>query len=306
MTIEDQAAKLRAMVARSAREDARLAAALTLEPTATVPARPPCRTIVVTSGKGGVGKTNISVNLALAFARRRVRTILFDADLGMANVDVILGVSPPHSLADVIRGEKRMEEVLFPIEERLSVVPGGSGIADLANLEGSQLAAFVQQLTDLEALADLILVDTGAGINRSVLDFVLAASEVVVVTTPEPTAITDAYGIIKMIDQRDPKTRVHLLVNMADDEAQAKVVAGKLIRIVKRFLSIEVRYLGFLDRDPNVGRSVLQQKPFLRAFPQSQVSRRLNMLAGSLLLPDQAPPAAAGGHFFSRLIERFR
>ena len=146
------------------------------------------RVIVVTSGKGGVGKTNVTVNLALALAKREKRTILFDADLGMANVDVILGVSPRANLAEVISGKKNLEEILLPYNEFLSIVPGGSGIHELADLNGDALEGFVKKLRDLEHKADYILVDTGAGISRTVLNFALAANEILVVTTPEPTA----------------------------------------------------------------------------------------------------------------------
>lgn len=262
-----------------------------------------CRTIVVTSGKGGVGKTNLTVNLALAFARRGKKTILFDADLGMANVDVMMGVSPPHSIHDVLHGELTVAEVLFEVSEQLSIVPGGSGIAELANLEAAQLDVMVSQLAELESRADLILVDTGAGISRTVLNFVLAASEILLVTTPEPTAITDAYGMIKEIDSHNPQAHVSLVVNMADTEPEARAVFGKLAMIVERFLTLRIQYAGCVERDGCVGRSVLQQQPFLQAYPYATATRRLNMLAGSLLAKHETEEAPVGG-FFSRLVSQ--
>ncbi|MEB3285190.1 MAG: MinD/ParA family protein [Candidatus Sericytochromatia bacterium] len=274
----------------------------------TVPALPltsPARVIVVTSGKGGVGKTNITVNLALALAKREKRTVLFDADLGMANVDVILGVSPKAHLGDVIAGRKSLDDVLLPISDHLQIVPGGSGIHELADLDQDKLNGFIRQMAILEDRADFILVDTGAGISRGVLNFVLAAHEVLVVTTPEPTAITDAYGLIKSIDQHNPLAQVRLIINMAESEQEARAVAQKLIMIVDRFLEIDVSFLTHIEKDPQVSRSVLQQQPFFRAFPYGPSTRRINMLASLLIDPieSETPREAATG-FFARVAAR--
>ncbi|MBO9540061.1 MinD/ParA family protein [bacterium] len=260
------------------------------------------RTIVITSGKGGVGKTNVTVNLALTFARRGRKTILFDADLGMANVDVMMGVSPPHSIADVIKGRKTLLEVVHWVSDHLGIVPGGSGVSELANLEPSKLETVIAQLAALESQAEIILVDTGAGISRNVVNFVMAASEILVVTTPEPTAITDAYGMIKEIDANNPSATVQLLVNMADSEAEARSVAAKLAMIVERFLSVKIQYIGCIERDGHVSRSVLMQQPFTHAYPNATATRRLNILAGTLLAQnDEAKPS---GGFFSRLVHQ--
>lgn len=262
-----------------------------------------CRTLVITSGKGGVGKTNLTVNLALALARRDKRVVLFDADLGMANVDVLMGISPPHSIVDVIQGRKRLDEVIFAANDRLSVVPGGSGISELANLPPEDLEGMVARLSELESRADWLLVDTGAGISRNVLNFVLAAPEVIVVTTPEPTAVTDAYGIIKSIAAQSPETPIQLVINMVESEAEAKTVASKLIMIVNRFLSAKVSYLGFLEKDGNVGRAVLQQQPFSSAYPYSVATRRINLLADLLQTQGEEAAPPQGG-FFSRLVKQ--
>jgi flagellar biosynthesis protein FlhG len=271
------------------------------------PSTSQARVIVVTSGKGGVGKTNVTVNLALALAKRGKKTILFDADLGMANVDVIMGVSPKANLAEVINGRKTMEEILLPYSDCLEIVPGGSGIHELADLDQAALDRFVAKLKELEHRADYILVDTGAGISRTVLNFVLAATEVLLVTTPEPTAITDAYGLIKALDQHNPAARVQLLVNMVESELEARAVAQKLIMIVNRFLDIEVSYLTCLEKDPHVSRAVLQQQPFYLAFPYGPSTRRINMLASLIAEPDEDEPAPPSSHgFFSRVAKLFR
>lgn len=273
-----------------------------------VPALPEtssARVIVVTSGKGGVGKTNITVNLALALARREKRTILFDADLGMANVDVILGVSPKAHLGDVVAGRKTLDDVLLPIGDNLHVVPGGSGIHELADLDQDKLNGFIRQMASLENRADFILVDTGAGISRGVLNFVLAAHEILVVTTPEPTAITDAYGLIKSIDQHNPLAQVRLIINMAESEQEARAVAQKLIMIVDRFLEVDVSFLTHIEKDPHVSRSVLQQQPFYHAFPYGPSARRINLLASLLIDPNEgeAPRESPSG-FFARVAAR--
>ncbi|HBN07500.1 MAG TPA: hypothetical protein DD435_02260 [Cyanobacteria bacterium UBA8530] len=283
--MSDQAARLREMMSNSG-------------PKST------CRTIAVTSGKGGVGKTSLTVNLALALSRGHKKTVMIDADLGLANVDVMMGISPPHTLSEVVRGEKTLAEILLPIGEYLEIVPGGSGIGELADLDQDSLAHLVRQLSSLEQRADFILVDTGAGISNVVLNFVLAAQEVLVVTTPEPTSVTDAYAIIKAIDRRSPETIVRLVVNMADSEGIARDVAQKLIMIVERFLKIKVEYLGFIERDGNVSRSILQQRPLLDAYPYSVASRRINLLAGFLLEEEANPPPATS--FFSRLAGFFK
>jgi flagellar biosynthesis protein FlhG len=272
-----------------------------------MPTHSEARVIVVTSGKGGVGKTNITVNLALALSKRQKKTILFDADLGMANVDVILGVSARANLADVINGKKTLEEILLPINEYLEIVPGGSGIHELADLDQAALEKFIKKLRELEHRAEYILVDTGAGISRGVLNFVLAANEVLVVTTPEPTAITDAYGLIKAIDQHNPLARVQLLINMVDSEQEARAVAQKLIMIVDRFLDIDVRYLTYMEKDPQISRAVLQQMPFYHAFPYGPSTRRINVLASLLVEPeDDQEPLPASTSFFTRLAKLFR
>ena len=295
--MSDQAAKLRALVQQHNEKQTPADVAPD-----TVRPRFKTRTIVVTSGKGGVGKTNLTVNLALAFAKRGKKTLLFDADLGMANLDVLLGISPPHTLVDVIHERKRLDEVIFPIGENLELIPGGSGISELANLPASKMETLLGHLSEIEGRSDILLIDTGAGISRQVLDFVLAAHEVIVVTTPEPTAITDAYGMIKALNAQNPGATVHLLVNQADSEPEARSVASKLTMIVERFLEIKLHFLGFVEKDVNVGRAVLQQRPFSSLYPYAVATRRVNMLAGTLLVHIEEPPAREG--FFSRFFRR--
>lgn len=291
----DQAAKLRELVARQ-------------HQTASEPAAgPPARVIVLSSGKGGVGKTNLSVNLALALADRERRTILFDADLGMANVDVLLGGAAKGTLQDVLAGRKSLAEILTPRGSHLSVVPGGSGVVELARLDDRGVQKLVAALKGLEHQADFILVDTGAGIGPAVLNFALAADELLLVTTPEPTALTDAYGLIKTLTATNPHVRIRLLMNMVESELEARQVAEKLMMVVRRFLTADLSYFGFVTKDPNVGRSVLMQQPFFEAFPHGVAARRMKVLASLLIEPpEDEPPAQPSGLFFQRLVRLFR
>lgn len=292
----DQAEKLRELVARQAE------AAEAPGDTGA-----PARVIVLSFGKGGVGKTNLSVNLALALADRHRRTILFDADLGMANVDVLLGGAGKGTLQDVLAGRKRLEEILSPRGEYLAIVPGGSGVAELARLDDAGVSRLVTALKTLEHQADFILVDTGAGIGPAVLNFALAADEVLLVTTPEPTALTDAYGLIKTLAAHNEQIRIRLLMNMVESELEARQIAERLMMVVRRFLKADVSYFGFVTRDPDVGRSVLKQQPFFEAFPHGVAARRMKVLASLLTDPPEGEaPTRPSGRFFQRLVGLFR
>ncbi|MBI6547040.1 MAG: MinD/ParA family protein [Cyanobacteria bacterium NC_groundwater_1444_Ag_S-0.65um_54_12] len=266
--MNDQAARLRSMVRSQ---------------TVQLSKTPKSRILVITSGKGGVGKTNLTVNLALAFAKRGCQVILFDADMGMANIDVLLNISPPHNISDVIAGHKTLADILYPVETNLRVVAGGSGIAQLASLAPAVLQQTVDKLAELETQTDFLLIDTGAGISPNVLGFVLAAPEVIVMTTPEPTAIIDAYGILKTLDGQNREARVFLLFNMVESESEARKTFAKIFQIIERFLAIRPLFLGWIEKDGNVGRSVLQQQPFLRTYPYTLAAKRIHLLAGTLI-----------------------
>lgn len=240
------------------------------------------RIIAVTSGKGGVGKTNIAVNLALALRQLDYRVALVDVDLGLANVDIILGVTPPYTLGHVFRGEKTIDEIIAEGPLGLQVLAGGSGVADLANLNGWRLEVFISSLERLNKEYDFIILDTGAGIHRNVLSFVLATTEVLVVTTPEPTAITDAYGLIKVIKQRSPDAEVRLIVNMAKNPNEAEMVAEKLNSVLREYVQWEVDYLGYVLYESQVNKAVAEQMPILLSYPSSMTSRSLKRIASTI------------------------
>jgi flagellar biosynthesis protein FlhG len=273
--VQDQAERLRQLVGSMAVPEALGAR----------PVHPShCRVIAVTSGKGGVGKTNISVNLALAMANKGKNVLLFDADMGLANVDVMLGMMPQYTLLHVLNGQKNLAEIITEAPGGVKIVASGSGgVQELADLNEAQRGKFLNALQDLQHQAEVILIDTGAGLHRNVLAFALAAEEVVIVTTPEPTALMDAYGMIKILhrEKRDPQIQV--VVNMASNQLEADEAGQKLTVLAKRFLDLKVEYLGFILRDPGMVRAVKEQKPVILSSPMGPSALSLNRLAENLL-----------------------
>ena len=235
------------------------------------------RIITVASGKGGVGKTNISVNLSVSYAKLGKKVLLMDADLGLANVNILLGVIPKYTLYDVIKGNKTMEEIIIPYRENIYIVPGASGFYQLSDLREDQKQMFIHNLEKLDNY-DIIVVDAGAGISDNVLAFVAASTEVIVVTTPEPTSLTDAYGMIKSIASKGIDTRVKLVVNMVRTTHQGKKVYQKLSDVCHRFLGLKIENLGFVFEDEHVKRAISMQKPLVLNFPDSKATMSIEHL----------------------------
>jgi flagellar biosynthesis protein FlhG len=241
------------------------------------------RIITVTSGKGGVGKTNVSVNMAIAYARLGKRVVVMDADLGLANVNIMLNMVPRYNLYDMIRKKKTMREIMVETAYGISIVAGALGISQIANLSDDERKNFIEELNTL-SFADIIIIDTSAGVSSNVLDFIAAADDAVIVTTPEPTAITDAYGIIKIIATEYEKLdmELKLVVNRVKNAAEAKKVADRMIHIAGQFLSLKVDYLGFIYDDPMVSQAVLRQKPFMVIDPRCKASICVQHIVGKL------------------------
>ncbi|MDR1588377.1 MAG: MinD/ParA family protein [Treponema sp.] len=231
------------------------------------------RIITVTSGKGGVGKTNLSVNMALAFARLVKKVVVMDADLGLANVNVMLNMIPKYNLYHVIKKQKTIREILVETEYGISIVAGASGFSQIANMNEEERQNFIHELDTLSN-ADIIIIDTSAGVSSNVLDFIAAADDAVIITTPEPTAITDAYGIIKIIatEYETLNMGLKLVVNRAKSVVEAKKVADRMINIAGQFLNLKVDYLGFIYDDSVVSQAVLRQKPFMVIDPKCKAS----------------------------------
>lgn len=262
---------------------------------------PTSRIIAVTSGKGGVGKTNIAVNLSLALCQLNQRVCLIDVDLGLANVDIILGIAPNLNLGHVIRGERTLQEILVEGPLGLKIISGGSGITDLANLNTWRLEVFIKSFEELSREFDYIILDTGAGIHRNVLSFVLAASEILVVATPEPTALTDAYGLLKVIHQRNPHSKVRLVVNMAKNPTEAENVANKINSVLREYVKWEVEYTGYILQESHVTKAVSEQQPVLLAYPSSMTSRSINRMASALVGEERPSEPTGVKGFFSRV-----
>ena len=241
------------------------------------------RIITVTSGKGGVGKTNVSVNMALAYARLGKKVVVMDADLGLANVNIMLNMVPKYTLYDMIRKRKTMKEIMVETDYGISIVAGASGFSKIANLSDEERQNFIEELNTL-SFADIIIIDTSAGVSSNVLDFIAAADDAIIITTPEPTAITDAYGIIKIIateyDNLDMELK--LVVNRVKGSAEAKKVADRMTHIAGQFLNLKVDYLGFIYDDLVVSQAVLRQKPFMVIDPRCKASICVQHIVGKM------------------------
>lgn len=241
------------------------------------------RIIAVTSGKGGVGKTNMAVNMAIAYAQLGKKVILIDGDLGMANVNVLLNIVPQYNLMQVINRQKTMSEIILDTEVGIKFIAGANGFSKIANLSVEELDYFAKQFAQL-GNADIIIIDTGAGIANNVLQFVAAADEVFVVTTPEPTAITDAYGMIKIIttELNDRNINIKLLVNRVHSAEEGKKISDRIITIVGQFLNYKVDYIGFVYDDSVVSASVIRQKPFMVVNPTSKPAQCIKHIVGRI------------------------
>ncbi|MGE0079831.1 MAG: MinD/ParA family protein [Thiohalomonadaceae bacterium] len=247
------------------------------------------RVLAVTSGKGGVGKTNVALNLAIALANRMQRVVLWDADLGLANVQVLLRLQPQGDLSDVLAERKSIREVLIDTPVGIKVVPGASGDEHLANLSVRERLVFSEAIQDLVQEADFIIIDTGAGISANTMDFARAADDVLVVTTPEPTALVDAYAAIKVVHGRAPWSKVHLVVNMARDEKEAKRAMLRLESMAAHYVGRRLIEEGTILYDQAVGSAVRQRQPFILAYPESQAAAAIWRMADSLLKTRNLP-----------------
>ena len=241
------------------------------------------RIIAVTSGKGGVGKTNVATNMGIAYAQMGKKVIVIDADLGLANVNVIMNVIPQYNLYHVIKKQKKMSEIIIDTAYGIKLIVGASGFSKIANLEEAEREEFIKEMYSLSDV-DIIIIDTGAGVSKNVLSFVAAADEVLIVTTSEPTAITDAYGIIKVIATEVDNMNLNLkmIINRVNEAAEGKKIADRMINIAAQFLNLKIEYLGFIYNDPVVSKAVVQQKPFIIIEPNGKAAVCLRHIVARL------------------------
>lgn len=240
------------------------------------------RIISITSGKGGVGKTMVSVNLAISMARAGKKVLLFDGDLGLANVNVLLGIIPEYNIYEVMRSKRRIEDVIISTNYGIDIIAGANGISQLANLTDEQRENFMSGLQSVQGY-DVMIIDTGAGVGANVIGLVIPADDILVVTTPEPTAITDAYGMIKSIVANRQDKVIKLIVNRVPSAIEAKRVADRLISISSQFLKTQVENLGFIFEENLVQKSIRNQRPNVILYPGSKSSACINHLASRIL-----------------------
>jgi flagellar biosynthesis protein FlhG len=243
----------------------------------------PWITIAAASGKGGVGKTNLITNLAIEMARMGQRVLLLDGDLSLANVDLLLGLVPRYTLYDVVTGERRIDEIALEGPGGIRIIPASSGVEEMANLDDYRREVLLGSLEAVARDRDVLLIDTGSGIHAQSIRLAQAADEILIVTTPEPPAFSDAYATLKVLCARALTRPPRLVVNMASDEGEADRVAQRVRRVARRFLGLEVELYGVILRDATVRRAVKEQRPFVSAYPDSRAAAGVRALAQRLL-----------------------
>ena len=262
----------------------------------------PVRVITITSGKGGVGKTNLTLGLALALCSLGRRVLVWDADLGLANIDLLLGLKPAATIHDLLSGTKTLSEIILQGPSGLKILPAASGIMELGALSEGQKQRLLSEFDDWDEALDFLLIDTSAGLGTNVIYFNLAAQESVVVVSSEPTSITDAYALIKVLSTCYQRNNFYILPNMVANEKEGKNVFGLLSSVADRHLSVSLSLLGFLPHDPVVSAAVRTQTPFFLSAPESEASKRILEIAKRVLA--NPPDMMAGGglaFFLNRL-----
>lgn len=274
------------------------------------PQRPLARVITVTSGKGGVGKSNTAINLAVQFKKMGKRVIILDADFGLANIEIMFGAVPKHNLCDLIYQGKKINEIITWGPMDIGFISGGSGIAGMSNLSRDYLNYIIQNLAELDEMADVIIVDTGAGISDAVLEFLVASGEILLVTTPEPTSITDSYSLIKAL-HRHPRyskeaSQIKVIANKVANGEEGKILFEKLDSVVTRYLDIPITYLGMIPQDAQLSKAVMQQMPVSIQHPDSESASAYELLAAKLMNKELNKNLTKRGMaaFFSHIISK--
>ncbi|WP_342759684.1 MinD/ParA family protein [Kineothrix sedimenti] len=251
------------------------------------PQRPLARVITVTSGKGGVGKSNTSINLAIQFRKMGQKVIILDADFGLANIEIMFGTVPKHNLSDLIYQGKNIKEIITRGPMEVGFISGGSGVAALSNITKDNLSYIIQNLAELDSLADTIIIDTGAGISDAVLEFLVASQEILLITTPEPTSITDSYSLLKALcrhpDFSKEETKVRMIANRVRKTGEGENLYNKLYSVVKNYLRTPMEYLGEIPEDGQLSKAVMQQKPVSLENPGAKSALAYEEIAAKLM-----------------------
>ena len=272
------------------------------------PKRPMARVITVTSGKGGVGKSNTSINLAIQFIKKGQRVIILDADFGLANIEIMFGTVPKHNLCDLIYQGKNIKEIITWGPMNVGFISGGSGIAGMSNLSRDYLVYIIQNLAELDAIADIIIIDTGAGISDAVLEFLVASGEILLVTTPEPTSITDSYSLLKALSRHSrfslQTTQIKVIANRVETEDEGRNLYNKLNTVVSRYLKLPISYMGCIPQDAQLSKAVMQQMPVSIQAPNAKASLAYEKIADRLVNKDisETIPRRGMAAFFSHIV----
>ena len=270
------------------------------------PTRPLARVITVTSGKGGVGKSNVSINLALQFRKMGQRVIILDADFGLANIEIMFGTVPKHNLCDLIYQGKNIKDIITWGAGDVGFISGGSGIVGMSNLSKDYLDYIIQNLVQLDAIADVIIIDTGAGISDAVLEFLVASGEILLVTTPEPTSITDSYSLLKALN-RHPRfsrenSKIKVIANRVNKVSEGLNLFNKLEVVASRYLKLPIGYLGAIPWDTQLSDAVMQQKPVSLSNPNAKSSLAFEEIAAKLMGEEKPTKKRGMAAFFSHII----
>ena len=274
------------------------------------PQRPLARVITVTSGKGGVGKSNTAINLAVQFKKMGQRVIILDADFGLANIEVMVGAVPKHNLCDLIYQGKNIKDIITWGPMDVGFISGGSGIAGMSNLSIDHLSYIIKNLSELDEMADIIIVDTGAGIADAVLEFLVASGEILLVTTPEPTSITDSYSLLKALNRHPRYSRevshIKVIANKVENGQEGRSLYEKLDTVVARYLKIPITYLGMVPQDTQLAKAVMQQMPVSIQNPDSKSAQAYEILAAKLMNKELNKTLTKRGMaaFFSHIISK--
>lgn len=272
--MKDQAEKLRNIMENRVQKNIKLS-------------RNKAKVLAITSGKGGVGKSNFAVNLAISLKRLGYRVLILDADIGLANIEILTGINIKYTIMDLIKKDMDIHDIIGEGPEGVKIISGGSGIHQLSMMDKKNTNRFLGEIEKLEFEMDYIIIDTGAGVSNIVLDFVMASDETILITTPDPTSLMDAYTMIKALTTNGYKGKINIVANIVENRQEGVSIFNKLNKVSKKFLDVNLNYLGYLKRDAIVNKAVKIQQPFLILNSSSNISKKMNVIALKFVNPNE-------------------